>query len=93
MLATPSFDIGLSNENHFAESSERSTGAGVSKSISRSFTLSDPDVDDEFDVEVMNHLNSYMIPYFVHDTSIEFLLVVPSSTRSNCTKIIFLPYV
>jgi hypothetical protein len=52
VLATPSFDIGLSNENHFVESSETSTGTSESKSVSRSFTLSDPDVEDEFDVEV-----------------------------------------
>ncbi len=52
VLATPSFDVGLNNENHFVESSETSNGVSESKSISRSFTLSDPDVDDEFDVEV-----------------------------------------
>jgi hypothetical protein len=53
MTAAPTFDIGLSNENHFVESSEASKGVSESKSISRSFALSDPDVGDAFDVEVI----------------------------------------
>ncbi len=52
MTASPTFDIGLSNENHFVEASETSKGTTESKSISRSFALSDPDVGDQFDVEV-----------------------------------------